>query len=93
MEEVGIHSNEFHVYVIEFQEKGAIVVILYQLEDQDKVKEYFKKTVVPMLGSQISGTAQHASWGNCQGLLKRKGTQFWKWIACWSGTFSLTEGR
>ena len=68
MEEVGIHSNEFHVYVIEFQEKGSIVVILYQLEDQDKIKEYFKKTVVPMLGSQIPGRLSCA-WGNCRGLL------------------------
>lgn len=68
MEEVGIHSDEFNVHIIEFQKKGAIVIILYQLESQAKVEEYFSKTVVPMLKGQISGRLS-CVWGNCQGLL------------------------
>ena len=69
LEDIGIHNQNFKSYPMEFAKRRAFVMILYHMEEEERVRVYFEKNIVPMLSSKVSGKLV-LSWSVCRGLLK-----------------------
>lgn len=67
MEETGIHNDTFSSCLLEFEDKEGIVMLLYKMKDEEELRRYFQKAVIPMLCSQVKGRMIYA-WGACEGL-------------------------
>lgn len=67
LEETGIHNGTFSSCLLEFEDKEGIIMLLYKMDDQDELRQYFQKAVMPMLCGQVKGSIA-AVWRACEGL-------------------------
>lgn len=66
-ETMAMRSKGFRAHVCEIPSRSAIVMILWNLENEEKVREFFQTKVIPALSSQVRrGVA--CIWGRCNGL-------------------------
>lgn len=57
LKNIGQSSRLFQVCILYSEERKRIVAVLYHLEDREKIHQYLKKTIVPMVSSQTNRKA------------------------------------
>lgn len=67
LEEVGRHSSEFSMHLLEFPSRCKFVAVLYKPEDGEKLCSYFEKAVVPMLRGSLKRPVV-CMWQEAEGL-------------------------
>lgn len=68
LEDIGVHTRQFQIYLMDFPYKKVVLMMLYHLDDQKWAYEYFKNTVTPMLATEVKGN-MICSWGECADIL------------------------
>lgn len=73
LEETDVHNGTFHSCILEFPDKDATIMVIYKFQDKREVHQYFQKSVIPVVCSQVKGRVVFV-WKECDNLLDiRKG--------------------
>lgn len=71
--DVSSHQKGAKSYVLSLPEIKTILMVCYDVQDQDEMYEYFRGTVTPMLSNEVKGQLI-CSYGECLGLGEAKET-------------------